>query len=86
VTCSAEQKESARPPRVAVIHSCYRRARETAAEIIREMGSGVSEVRESILLSEQDFGIFEGTGFDKLTCHYPVEWARVKRAVDFKLR
>ncbi len=75
-----ERIKAGEKPKVVAISSCYERARETTREITDVVGDIVSAYREHILIGEQDFGVFEGTGFKKLADRFPIELARLQRA------
>eukprot|EP00301_Raphidiophrys_heterophryoidea_P010203 c15265_g1_i1.p1 GENE.c15265_g1_i1~~c15265_g1_i1.p1 ORF type:complete len:438 (+),score=63.96 c15265_g1_i1:166-1479(+) len=64
-------------PRVTMWLSPFVRTRETANEIIQVLGpEKVSSIRESPLLVEQDWGLFEGTGMDEAPKRFPIEAER----------
>lgn len=49
-------------PKIMAYTSCYKRARQTLAEIDKKMNGLIERTQDHILLGEQDFGSFEGTG------------------------
>lgn len=62
--------------------SPYRRTRETADEIERELGSWINDRREHALLCEQQFGLFDGLSDEELQERYPDEYAHYKKCED----
>jgi len=62
--------------------SPYRRARETADEIMKETGEYISDRREHILLGEQQFGLFEGHPIDELEKLYPQEYSYFTKCIE----
>jgi len=66
--------------RVAVITSSFTRARQTCEQITKRLGDYATGVREHILLGEQDFGVFDGNGWEELGHRFPVELERLQRA------
>lgn len=73
-----------RPHRVWV--SPYTRTRQTAEGIIRGAGWHDIDVRESIHLVEQQFGLFDGHAEDALPLLFPNEHAHYQKAQDFEGR
>jgi len=65
--------------------SPYKRARQTAELIKEASGDWVTDVRENVLLAEQQFGLFEGTDWEteELEKEYPKELAYYRKAVEF---
>jgi len=65
--------------------SPYKRARQTATLIQESAGEWVTDIRENILLAEQQFGLFEGTNWEtgELEKEYPNEIAYYRKAVQF---
>jgi len=55
-------------------NSPYVRTRETAAELAAELGNRVTSQRENVLLSEQQFGLFDGVPDEELPTRYPDQW------------
>mmetsp|Transcript_31522 Transcript_31522/g.61718 ORF Transcript_31522/g.61718 Transcript_31522/m.61718 type:complete len:399 (-) Transcript_31522:167-1363(-) len=63
--------------------SPFQRTRQTAKAILESpAGEWVSDVKESPFLVEQDWGLFEGTGIDDASEHYPDEWKRLQKLRD----
>jgi len=62
--------------------SPYKRARQTAQHIKEAAGHWVTDVRENIMLTEQQFGLFEGTDWasGELDKKYPQEIAFYRKA------
>ncbi len=59
--------------------SPYKRARQTADLIMREACDLVTDRREDINLTEQQFGLFDGIPDDELPKRFPDEWAHYKK-------
>jgi len=81
-----EGKDVKKPEKEKVIlyTSPYKRTRQTTEEIYKEACDFISEIRESIVLGEQQFGLFEG--FDKLEDlqkYFPDEYLHFTKCVEF---
>eukprot|EP00299_Pterocystis_sp_00344_P012286 c5874_g1_i1.p1 GENE.c5874_g1_i1~~c5874_g1_i1.p1 ORF type:complete len:437 (+),score=89.27 c5874_g1_i1:130-1311(+) len=71
--------DTSHPPRIVVYVSSFHRTIQTARAIMKGMGDTsdwIKSVRESPLLVEQDWGLFEGSGMDGAEKKYPDEWIR----------
>ena len=55
-------------------NSPYIRARQTADELASILGPRVTSRRENVLLSEQQFGLFDGVPDDEIPKRYPDQW------------
>ena len=62
--------------------SPYKRTRQTADEIERELESWIKDRREHALLCEQQFGLFDGLSDEELEERYPDEHAHYKKCED----
>lgn len=69
--------------RVRVWRSPYRRVRQTADRLVAELGDRVLDVREHVLLAEQQFGLFDGLSDEEAERRYPDEWAHYERCRAF---
>jgi len=63
--------------------SPYLRTRQTSQCIVDSVGSWITDVRESILLAEQSFGLFEGIRWEELSQYYPNEVQYYRKAARF---
>ncbi|KAL0488907.1 phosphoglycerate mutase [Acrasis kona] len=63
--------------------SPYLRAKETGDIIMQEAGDYISDQREHVLISEQQFGLFEGYPLDELEKLFPREFAHFTKQVEF---
>ncbi len=54
--------------------SPYVRTRQTADDLAAELGNRVTSRRENVLLSEQQFGLFDGVPREELPKRYPDPW------------
>lgn len=60
--------------------SPYLRARQTADTLLRGVGPGlITDRREDINLTEQQFGLFDGIPDEELPRRFPAEWAHYKK-------
>ncbi|EFC44070.1 predicted protein [Naegleria gruberi] len=71
------------PLRVRMWNSTYNRARETANIIMSEASNVIQDQRESILLVEQQFGLFEGVPLDELNKRFPQEFQHFEKHIGF---
>jgi 2,3-bisphosphoglycerate-dependent phosphoglycerate mutase len=55
-------------------NSPYVRTRETADNLAAELGDRITSRRENVLLSEQQFGLFDGVPHEELPTRYPDQW------------
>ena len=55
-------------------NSPYIRARQTADELAAVLGPRVTSRRENVLLSEQQFGLFDGVPDDEIPKRFPDQW------------
>ena len=70
-------------PPIRLWTSPYRRTRETA-ELLREhAGRWLGDVREHVLLCEQQFGVFDGVPDEELPHRFPTEWEYYDRCCRF---
>jgi len=77
-----EDKERGLPKRYRRLwQSPFRRTRETADLIMKSAGQYIDDRREHILLSEQQFGLFEGHSLDELQKLYPLEYAYFEKCI-----
>jgi broad specificity phosphatase PhoE len=67
-------------------HSPYKRTTQTADLIRNGMLPYVLDMREHILLGEQQFGLFDGVPDDELPIRFPAEHAFYKKHEDFEGR
>ncbi|MCA9677945.1 MAG: histidine phosphatase family protein [Kofleriaceae bacterium] len=75
-----------RAPHLRLWVSPYRRTRETATELIAGAGAWIRDVREHVLLCEQQFGLFDGIPDDELPSRFPDEWAHYDKCSRFEGR
>ena len=75
-----------RRPHVRLWTSPYRRTRETADAIEEAAGEWITDRREHVLLSEQQFGLFDGVPDEELPKRFPHEYAYYRKCVDFEGR
>jgi hypothetical protein len=69
-------------PRIIVYVSPFLRTRQTLRGVIKGLGEKadwIKSVRETPLLVEQDWGLFEGSGIRGAAAKYPDEWDRCQR-------
>ena len=64
----------AQAPHVRMWHSPYQRTRDTATGLRETCGAWIRDVREHVLLCEQQFGVFDGISDDELPEMFPHEW------------
>jgi len=70
-------------PHVRMWVSPYRRTRETAAAIRETAGAWITDVREHVLLCEQQFGLFDGLEDDEVARQFPEEAAHYDKCLRF---
>jgi len=63
--------------------SPYKRARETAKQIISVLGDEVGDLKESIFLGEQQFGLFEGLSPVEVAKQYATENEHFNKAIKY---
>ena len=73
-------------PKIRLWTSPYKRTRQTTKGIIAVTKDLVTDTRESILLIEQQFGLFDGLSNEQLRQKYPAEQALYKKNEDFEGR
>lgn len=66
--------------------SPYKRTRQTAKGIIAATYNLIADTKESILLAEQQFGLFDGLSSDQLKEKFPEEQAHYQKNEDFEGR
>ncbi|KAF0980910.1 hypothetical protein FDP41_012698 [Naegleria fowleri] len=69
------------PLRVRLWNSTYNRARMTAEYIMKEASNVIQDQRESILLVEQQFGLFEGVPLEELANRFPQEFRHFEKHI-----
>ncbi|KAL9654294.1 hypothetical protein ABK040_010325 [Willaertia magna] len=62
--------------------SCYERSIETSMIIREEAHEYITDLREHILLGEQQFGLFEGYPLSTLQEKFPIEFAYFQKQVE----
>jgi 2,3-bisphosphoglycerate-dependent phosphoglycerate mutase len=70
-------------PKVVLWTSPYKRTRQTTDEICKVAGEYILEIREHIVLGEQQFGLFEGFDVKELQKFFPVEMIHFTKCVEF---
>jgi broad specificity phosphatase PhoE len=78
--------EPGKAPRMRLWVSPYQRTRETADALRETAGAWLGDVREHVLLCEQQFGLFDGIPDDELAAQFPVEWAHYEKLIRFEGR
>jgi broad specificity phosphatase PhoE len=63
--------------------SPYERTRQTAAALCRTAAPWIADVREHVLLCEQQFGVFDGVPDEDLPRRFPAEWEYYDRCCRF---
>lgn len=71
------------PGHVRVWASPYQRTRETAAALIEGAGGILTDVREHVLLVEQQYGLFDGVPEEELAARFPDEHAHYDKCARF---
>lgn len=66
--------------------SPYKRTRQTARAFAHALSFSVANQAESILLCEQQFGLFDGVPDEELPTKFPLEHAHYKKCEDFEGR
>ena len=66
-------------PKIKLYNSPYRRTRETAKLILKEMKPLIHEVKEDVLLCEEQHGLFDGLEDDEQEKMFPEEFKLFKK-------
>lgn len=61
-------------PKIRLYHSPYRRTRETAKHVMESCNSIITDIKEDVLLCEQQFGLFDGLEDDDQRIKFPLEF------------
>ena len=76
------------PGMIRMWHSPYARTKESCYEFLKGFGMPgfFRDVREDILLTEQQFGAFDGLTDDECAAAFPEEWQKHKLSQEYSVR